>query len=86
MARSITGTIGLAVTLALAAPIALFGVEKLVAGDRLVGGTALAVAVLMLLVEEYLTTPTDLPGKLAEATVGGVAKTPEEDADEERPE
>lgn len=79
MSRSIMGTIGLAVTLALAAPIVLFGIEQLLAGERLVGGVALAIAVLMVLVEEYLTTPTDIPGKLAEETVGRVVKEPEPD-------
>jgi hypothetical protein len=83
MARSITGTIGLAATVALAAPIALFGVNRLLDGETVVGAAAVGVAVLMLLVEEYLTTPMDLPGKVAGATLGRVAKEPEEDVDEE---
>ena len=79
MARSITELVGFAATLALAAPIALFGVEQLVGGDRLVGGAALGIAALMLAVEQYLTTPTDLPGKALDATVGRVAKDPDEE-------
>lgn len=79
MARSIMGTIGLAATLALAIPIALFGLDLLLfKGDTLLGGAALGVALLMVLVEEYLTTPMDLPGKVAEKTLGRVAKDPEE--------
>jgi hypothetical protein len=83
MARSIMGTIGLAATLAFAIPIALFGLDLLFRGDTLLGGAALAVAVLMVLVEEYLTTPMDVPGKVAEKTLGRVVKEPEEPADEE---
>ncbi|WP_255197901.1 DUF7533 family protein [Halorarius litoreus] len=78
MARSIMGTIGLAATLALAIPIALFGLDLFLRGDRLLGGAALGIAVLMVLIEEYLTTPMDIPGKVAGATIGKVVKEPEE--------
>ncbi|MFB6118127.1 hypothetical protein [Halosegnis sp.] len=81
MARSIMGTIGLAVTLALAAPIALYGVEQLLGGDSVVGLAALGVAALMILVEEFLTTPTDIPGKVAEATVGRIVEEPSDERD-----
>lgn len=86
MARSITGTLGLAATVALAAPIALFGINRLLDGETVVGSAALVVVVLMFLVEEYLTTPTDLPGKVVGGTLGRVVKDPDadsEDADEE---
>ncbi|MFC7234630.1 DUF7533 family protein [Halosegnis marinus] len=79
MARSILGTIGLAATVALAAPIALFGVNRLLDGETVVGAAAVGVAVLMLLVERYLTTPGDIPGKVLGATVGRVVKEPDED-------
>lgn len=82
MARSIMGTIGLAATVALAAPIALFGVNRLLDGNTVVGAAAIGVAILMLLVEEYLTTPTDLPGKLFGSTLGRVVKEPEEESEE----
>jgi len=82
MARSITGTIGLAATVALAAPIALFGVNRLLDGETVVGGAAIAVAVGMLLVEEYLTTPTDIPGKVVDGTVGRVVKSPDEERED----
>lgn len=83
MARSILGTIGLAATVALAAPIVLFGVNRLLDGETVVGAAAVGVAVLMLLVEEYLTTPMDIPGKVVGATVGRVVKTPDEAEREE---
>jgi hypothetical protein len=82
MARSITGTIGLAATVALAAPIALFGVNRLLDGETVVGGAALVVVVLMFLVEEYLTTPTDIPGKVVDGTIGRVVKEPDGDDEE----
>ncbi|PSQ30742.1 hypothetical protein BRD16_05815 [Halobacteriales archaeon SW_6_65_46] len=79
MARSILSTVGLAATVALAVPLVIFGIEQLLAGERLVGSIVLAVAVAMVLVEEYLTTPTDIPGLVAEKTVGAVVEEPDED-------
>ncbi|MWG35536.1 DUF7533 family protein [Halomarina oriensis] len=81
MARGIIGTVQLVVTLVFAIPVGLFGVTKLVAGDVLFGGVVLAVAVGMVLVEEYLTTPQDVPSMAAEKVVGSVVEDP--DADEE---
>lgn len=83
MARSIMGTIGLAATLAFAVPIVLFGVDALLSGDTLLGAAFLGIALLMVLVEEHLTTPMDIPGKVAEKTVGAVAADPEESSREE---
>ncbi|WP_435196713.1 DUF7533 family protein [Natronomonas sp. EA1] len=81
MGRGILGTIGLGLTLAFAIPVGLLGLDRLLAGDTLVGAGFLGLAVLMVAIEEYLTTPMDLPGKLAEKTVGAVAKEPEEKED-----
>jgi hypothetical protein len=78
MAKGIIGTIQLAITLAFAIPVGLLGLDKLLAGETLIGGVFLAIAVLMVVLEEYLTTPTDIPGKVAQKTVGTIAKEPEE--------
>ncbi|WP_254273172.1 DUF7533 family protein [Haloarcula marina] len=75
MAQGILDTLGLAAVLVLAAPIALFGFEHVVRGDLVMGGVYLGVAAGLILVEQYLTTPTDLPGMVAEKTVGAVVKT-----------
>ncbi|MFC4550664.1 MULTISPECIES: DUF7533 family protein [Halorussus] len=75
----IIGTIQLAATLVFALPVGLLGVNKLLAGETVVGGAFLGVAVLMVALEEYLTTPTDVPASLAEKTVGKVAKTPDDE-------
>ncbi|WP_254543212.1 DUF7533 family protein [Halomarina pelagica] len=77
MARGIIGTLQLAVTVAFAAPIALLGLSFLRSGETLLGAGFVAFAVLMLLVEEYLTTPQDVPAKVAEKAVGTVL--PDED-------
>jgi len=84
MARGILETIGLAATLVLAIPIALFGAEHLVRGELVAGAAYVAIAVGLVVVEQYLTTPTDVPGMVAEKTVGKAVKT--EDTETERTE
>jgi hypothetical protein len=81
MARGIVGLVGLAATLVFAIPVAYLGVDMLVSGRLLVGAGFLGLAALMLAVEEYLTTPGDVPGKIAARVVGSVAVEP--DSDEE---
>jgi hypothetical protein len=78
MGRGIIGLVGLAVTLAFAIPVGLLGLDMLTKGDTLVGGGFLAFAVLMVLLQEYLTTPSDVPGRVAGRLVGTVAKDPSE--------
>lgn len=77
MARGILETIGLAATLVLAIPIALFGAEHLVRRELVAGVGYVGIAVGLVLIEQYLTTPTDLPGMVAEKTVGAVVETDE---------
>lgn len=79
MGRGIIGTVQLAVTLAFAIPVAMLGVDKLVSGDGTVGAAFLGLALLMVAIEEYVTTPTDVPGKAATKAVGAVVKDPEDD-------
>jgi hypothetical protein len=81
MSRGILGMIGLAATLAFAIPLALLGLQDLVAGRTTSAAVFLGIAVLMVLIEEYLTTPMDLPGKAAGTVVGTVAKDPDESED-----
>lgn len=80
MSKGIIQLVGLAITLAFAIPIALFGFHRLAAGETVVGAGALAVSVLMVVLQEHLTTPADVPGKAVETVVGTVLKEPE-DAD-----
>lgn len=78
MATGILDLVGLAVTVAFAIPIALFGLALVGRGELLWGGLALALAALMVILQEYLTTPGDIPGKVAERIVGTIATDPEE--------
>lgn len=77
MGRGIVGTVGLAVTLAFALPIGLLGLQRAVQGDSM-GVVLVVVAVLMVAIEEYLVTPTDLPALAGSRVLGAVAKDPEE--------
>ena len=81
MGRGILGLVGLAVTLAFAIPVGLLGLDMLTKGDTLLGGGFLAFAVLMVLLQERLTTPGDVPGWVAGRLVGRVAKDPEDESE-----
>ncbi|WP_135533841.1 MULTISPECIES: hypothetical protein [Halostella] len=78
MSRGIIDTLQLGATLLFAIPIAYVGADFLFSGRTLFGAGFLAIAVLMVLAEEYLTTPGDLTGKAAEKAVGAVAKDEDE--------
>lgn len=74
----ILGTIGLAGTLIFAIPVVLIGVEKLIEGDPL-GVGFLAIAALMVGLQQFLTTPADLPGNALGKVVGAIAKDPDDE-------
>jgi len=67
--------VGLAVTLAFAAPVALFGAQLLVGGDPL-GLVYVALGAAVVGLHHVLTTPDDLPGRAAQRLVGLVVKRP----------
>ena len=83
MARSIIGTLSLAVTVAFAAPIGLAGAHFFLRGDRALGAAMVVVSVLMIAFEEYLVRPSDVPAELAQAVVGGVVTEESDAADDE---
>ncbi|PSQ01423.1 hypothetical protein BRC94_04110 [Halobacteriales archaeon QS_5_70_17] len=72
MARGIVGTLQLLGTVVLAAPLALLGVQFLLSGRELTGALFVVLAAAMIALEEYLTTPQDVPAKAAERAVGSV--------------
>ncbi|WP_458186867.1 DUF7533 family protein [Haladaptatus sp. NG-WS-4] len=78
MKLGILDTVSLAATLVFAIPIALFGIERLLAGQTLLGGAFVVVAALMVVLREWLTTPTDIPVSAVQKVVGKVAKTEDE--------
>jgi len=77
MSRGILDLVGLAATLVFAVPVALLGLRFLSGGEPLVGAAFLAIAAGMVAIEEYVLTPRDVPGLLAQRVVGRVAKEPE---------
>lgn len=70
MARlGILDLLALAATLAFALPIGLFGLQLLLDGRVLPGATGVAVAVGLVVVEQYVWTPGDLPEDALSALV-----------------
>lgn len=82
MPKGILETVGLVTVLVFAIPVALFGVEHLVRGEIFQGVAFVGIAALMVAVEQYLTTPTDVPGMVAEKTVGAVVKADEPETED----
>lgn len=70
--------IGLTASLVFALPVGVFGLNRLLDGQAMLGGGLVVVAVAMVLLPQKLTTPMDLPADLAGAAVGKVVKPPEE--------
>lgn len=79
MGLGIWGTIQLAATLVFAIPVGIFGLNTLLAGQEALGGGLLAVAVLMVVLPHYLTTPGDIPATIAEKVVGKAVTVPDEE-------
>ena len=82
MRLGLLGTIQLAATVVFAAPVGIFGLTRLTEGDVLLGGGLVAVAVAMVALPHYLTTPGEIPLKIIEGLVGRAVVTP----DDEEPE
>lgn len=81
MTRGILDTLGLAVVVAFAAPVGLAGVFFLTDGQVVLGVGFLGIAALMILLQDRLTTPMDVPGAIVQRVVGTVV--PDERTDEE---
>lgn len=71
--------IGLAGSLVFAIPVGVFGLNRLFAGQTVLGAGLVVVAVAMVLLPRKLTTPMDVPEEIAETTVGKIVKTPDEE-------
>lgn len=72
MALGIFDLIALGGTLIFALPVAIFGLEQVAAGRPAVGGLLVAVAALMVVLPQKLTTPGDVPAAIAERAVGSL--------------
>jgi hypothetical protein len=75
MGKGIIGTVTLLGTVAFAIPVAMLGVQKIGAGNTTLGAAFVGFAILMVLVEEHIMTPGDIPGEIASRTADRVTKT-----------
>ena len=76
----IIDTIKLAGTLVLALPAALAGLELLlVRGNHLVGATLIVLAVTLVVVQQRVTLPSDVPGLLAKRAAGAIPKNADDE-------
>jgi len=83
MRLGLLGTIQLAATVVFAAPVGIFGLTRLTEGDAVLGGGLIAVAVAMVVLPQYLTTPGEIPVRIVERLVGRAVVTPDDDEDRE---
>ena len=83
MRLGLLATIQLAATVVFAAPVGVFGLTRLTEGDPLLGGGLLAVAIAMVTLPQYLTTPGEIPMKIVKRLVGRAVVTPDDDEEPE---
>jgi hypothetical protein len=79
MRLSITGMVGLGASLVFALPVGVYALSRLAAGETALGGVLLAVAALMVVLPQYVTTPGDLPGAVASRVAGRAVETPDDE-------
>lgn len=78
----IIDTLTLAGTLVLAIPAALAGLEFLfVRGEPVLGVALIGLAAGLVVLERFLTLPSDVPALLAQRVVGSVASDPDPDSE-----
>jgi hypothetical protein len=80
VSRGILDLLGLATTAVFALPVAAYGLFKLSSPEPHVGVALLVVAGLMVAFQEYVTTPGDVPGSVADGVLSRVL--PNEDDEE----
>ncbi|WP_222916381.1 hypothetical protein [Natrinema sp. SYSU A 869] len=80
----IIDTIKLAGTLVFALPAAIAGIGLLTEGQTAFGAVLIGLAIALVVVQHWLTMPTDIPEILAKRVIGTVAKEPESESDDDR--
>jgi hypothetical protein len=81
----IIDTIKLAGTLVFAIPAALAGLDfLLIRDDTGIGLTLIGLAIGLVVIQHWLTMPTDIPELVANRVVDTVAKEPESDSNDDR--
>jgi hypothetical protein len=83
MRLGLLATIQLAATVVFAAPVGIFGLTRLTEGDVLLGGGLVAVAIAMVALPQYLTTPGEIPMKVVERVVGRAVVPPDDENETE---
>ncbi|MFC7072539.1 hypothetical protein ACFQJ7_14090 [Halovenus rubra] len=79
MARGILEMFGWVTIALVAIPPAFAGAGVLIDGNLTIGATLLGVAFAMVVADQYITTPSDLPALLASKLVGIVVRQPDEE-------
>jgi hypothetical protein len=77
MPDGILDTIGLAATLVFALPVGLAGVAFVERGNLAIGLGLISVGIAMVLFEEYLTTPGDIPGLVVSSVTSKLVGDPD---------
>jgi hypothetical protein len=72
MSKGLVETLQFAASVVAAVPVAAFGLFKLAEGDPRLGVLFLALAALVVVVEETLVSPSDVPAALLERIGGRV--------------
>ncbi len=79
MGYGIFDLVGLAAALLFSLPVALFGLQRLAAGEPLMGVALLGIAVGMVLAEEYILTPRDILKAIATSAVENGVDQPDDE-------
>lgn len=79
MSRGLVATLQLAASVVVAVPVAAFGLFQLAEGSPGLGVLFLALAAGVVAFEELVTSPSDLPGILAERVGGRLVKSPDDE-------
>lgn len=79
MSWGILEMLGSVSILMIAIPPALAGAELLLRGNFVVGAGLLGVAIAMVVADQYIMTPGDLPKLVASKLVSAVVRTPEDE-------
>lgn len=79
MSWGILDILGSAMTLIFATTLALAGAELLLGGNLAVGIGLLGVALGMVVLDQYVTTPGDLPALVASKLVDAVVRPPDDE-------
>jgi hypothetical protein len=79
MSKGVVGTLQLAASAVVVVPVAAFSLFKFAEGEPLLGVLFLAIAALVVVVEESVTSPSDLPAVVVEEVGGRVLKRPDDE-------